>query len=340
MAVALAESGWNVIYCEPWRAQECFRTPESDIERDFVGLRRMGGSLHLLRCPQWEAWQLLAIRQPEWVVFYNPFNGYLIPPGCRSHTIYEVVDDPSLDGRDQRWAEGHEKWVRTADIVTATAEAIHAQMVRARPDALLLPNGVRYEDWAVRGPSPVPSDMRAAREKSIIVGYYGAIAEWMDFDLWTAAARLRPDWAFVWIGFPYKPEITARIERAAALPNVFYLGKKMYRELPAYLGQFDVATIPFVLNPITHACSPLKLFEYLAAGKPVVATRMREILKYQSVGFAGTAEEFVAKVESALQRRNDPSYQRLLRAEAEANTWRARAAMLCRAMEEREQPTR
>jgi glycosyltransferase involved in cell wall biosynthesis len=130
--------------------------------------------------------------------------------------------------------------------------------------------------------------------------------------------------------------MNVRIAEVTALPNAFYLGKKAYGELPAYLAHFDVATIPFVLNPVTHACSPVKLFEYMAAGKPVVATRMREILKYKSVRFAGTATEFVAEIEAALKLRENEDHRALLRAEAEANTWRARAETLVRAMEERE----
>ena len=103
---------------------------------------------------------------------------------------------------------------------------------------------------------------------------------------------------------------------------------KPYSALPAYLQHFDVATIPFILNPITHATSPVKLFEYMAAGKPVVATKMREILKYSSVFFTDGGDDFVRSIDKALASRSDPAYLDLLAREAQANTWRERASTL------------
>jgi teichuronic acid biosynthesis glycosyltransferase TuaH len=91
--------------------------------------------------------------------------------------------------------------------------------------------------------------------------------------------------------------------------------------------------IPFVLNSITHSCSPVKLFEHVAAGKPVVATPMREILKYRSVLFAETSEDFVKRVETALRRREEPAYRRTLEREAQENTWQERAEALRHALE-------
>jgi teichuronic acid biosynthesis glycosyltransferase TuaH len=336
LARALGEEGCKVIYWEPWWRNERVGSPASDHEQGFEGFRRVGNQVYLLRCRPGDHLFLIRHCQPEWLFFYQPYQALLIPNGCTSRTIYEMTDDQSLDGVGKSWAREHHKWVRAADIVTASADDLLAQLRPDRPDALLVSNGVRIEDWAGAGTQPVPGDLQAARQKPVVVGYYGAIAEWMDFDLWRAAARLRPDWAFVWIGFPLRPGMVDEIAEVAKLPNAFYLGKKPYRELPAYLAYFDVATIPFLLNPITHACSPVKLFEYMAAGKPVVATRMREILKYRSVRFADTAQEFVAQIEVALKLRDDPDYRRVLRSEAEANTWRARAKALCRAMEERE----
>jgi glycosyltransferase involved in cell wall biosynthesis len=336
MALALAETGCEVVYWEAWQVQAAVRTARSDHERDFVGLKTVAPNLQLLRCPSWKYYMLLNECRPDWLLFFWPSQAAMLRRGRPGRMIYEMIDDHSLDGVGEQWGKEHEKLLVAADIVTASADALLAQVQQVRPDALLLPNGVRLEDWAGVGQAAVPPDMEKACQKAVVVGYYGAIAAWMDFDLWMAAARLRPDWAFVWIGFPYTPETMRKIEQVTALPNAFYLGGKSYGELPAYLAHFDVAAIPFVLNSITHACSPVKLFEFMAAGKPVVATRMREILKYHSVRFAGTAEEFVAEIESALQQRNDPNYQRRLRAEAEANTWRARAAMLCRAMEVKE----
>lgn len=334
MAIALSEAGCDVVYWEPWELQEHLHTAESARKRQFAGRRRIGERLQLLRCPAEAYLELMEASQPEWVLFYWPYQAKLIPPGLRSRTIYEMIDDHSLERVDDDFKSTHAHWLKKADIVVGTADELVKQLRVSRTDALLVPNGVRAEDWSRVAPYPVPRDLVEARCMRVVVGYYGAIADWLDSEMWLAAARERPAWAFVWIGYPYGAQMEAEISRVNSLPNTFYLGRKPYHQLPAYLAHFDVATIPFKLNPITHACSPIKLFEFMAAGKPVVATPMREILKYQSVLFANSTGEFVAQIERALELRKDPGRRRLLLQEAKANTWSSRARELCRAMGE------
>jgi hypothetical protein len=208
-----------------------------------------------------------------------------------------------------------------------------AELVPQRPDTLLLPNAVTLEDWQNVSAGEVPADLAAVRRGDRVVAYYGAIANWFDWPLWVHAANARPDWSFVLIGPAYDGNTAAVQARAAAAPNIHYLGPKRYDELPRYMQFVDVATIPFVLNAITHACSPVKLFEYMAAGKPVVTTAMREVLKYHSVLVAHSAEDFVRRLDEAVGKRNDTDYLALLRAEAESNTWHSRAAALAAALQ-------
>jgi len=151
--------------------------------------------------------------------------------------------------------------------------------------------------------------------------------------IWETAARLRPDWSFVLIGYAYDGESEKVHARIRELPNMYFLGAKSYQELPKYLANFDVATIPFVLNSITHGCSPVKLFEYMAAGKPIVCTPMREILKYESIHFAASPADFVREIESAVAGKDDPAGQALLAREAKENTWRSRAEKLKSALQ-------
>lgn len=334
MAIALSEAGCDVVYWEPWEPQGHLHTAESERKRRFAGRRRIGDKLHLLRCPVHAYLELMEASQPEWILFYWPAQAKRIPPGLRSRTIYEMIDDHSLEEVDDDFKRVHDHWLKKADIVVGTSDELVRQLKAFRADAQLVPNGVRTEDWSRVAPHAVPKDLAAARRMSVVVGYYGAIAEWLDSEMWLTAARERPDWAFVWVGYPYGPQMETEISRVNSLPNTFYLGRKPYHQLPAYLAHFDVATIPFKLNPITHACSPIKLFEFMAAGKPVVATPMREILKYQSVLFANSTTEFVSQIGRALDLRKDPEWLRLVREEADANTWRSRARQLCRAMEE------
>ena len=329
MARALAEANCRVYYYEPWDLPNNI-TKEGVGERSFIGVHEIQPWLNLVRWP--EPWlpKLIANVQPDALVMLWPDQARFIPESSSSFVVYEMIDDHSLiSGADAAWRATHQKWVTASDVMVTTADDLLGQVRPLRPDAMLLPNGVRLEDWQTDSSFSVPRDLIPARSHPVVIGYYGVIADWFDWDWWTYAAASRPDWAFVLIGPPYPGfEIDVRMPVS---PNLFYLGPKPYAELPSYLAAFDVATIPFVLNEITHACSPLKLFEYMAAGKPIVASRMREIQKYQSVLQAESPTTFVSQLERALVLRNDPEYHMTLKREAEANTWRARA----RALQER-----
>src|SRR5207253_9623223 len=120
---------------------------------------------------------------------------------------------------------------------------------------------------------PVPNDPVLARLLNSgrpLAGYFGALASWFDYALLDEVARRRPDWNFLLIGPNYDGSLDdqALLRRA----NVHWVGRQPYELLPGYLRAMDCALIPFLLNDITMATSPLKLYEYLAAGKPVITT--------------------------------------------------------------------
>lgn len=329
LAKALAELGHPVAFCEPWRSYKVLLTKETERKRRFTGLREIAPRLWLLRCPPAMLTEMIEQGHPDAILMNWPNQAHFVGESPSSLVIYDVIDDHSLIPQvDDKWRCTHEHWVRHANVLAATADDLIAQLKPMRLDVLLLPNGVRLEDWTRSGKVGCPLDLVPARKANMVVSYYGALGEWFDWDMWLGAAALRPDWAFVLIGYPYDGKMDAVRARLVAFPNAHYLGPKPYQELPAYLAQIDVATIPFILNDITHGCSPVKLFEYMAAGKPIVCSPMREVLKYRSVRFATTAEEFVRRIEEVAPLRADPEYQYLLRQEAAENTWRARAERL------------
>jgi glycosyltransferase involved in cell wall biosynthesis len=150
---------------------------------------------------------------------------------------------------------------------------------------------------SARGPLAEPDDL--AGIAGFRVGFYGVIDERADLELIDEVARLRPQWQLVLVG------PVAKIEESD-LPrrdNIHYLGSKSYAELPAYLAHWHVAMMPFALNDSTRFISPTKTPEYLAAGKPVVSTPIRDVVRpYGDEGLvhiAATAEEFVIAVEEA-----------------------------------------
>jgi glycosyltransferase involved in cell wall biosynthesis len=332
MARALAAAGCPVVYGEPWGTQHMTSAPWR-AEIKFHGVKELSPKLHLVRWPTPHLRQLIAEAAPDVILMLWPWQADLLPEQSNAMVVYEMIDDHDLmPDADETFRDNHRKWVREADVVVATADDLLAQLRPLRPDVLLLPNGVVMEDWT-NAAADVPADLAAARRAPVVVGYYGTMADWFDWKLWEGAARARRDWSFVLIGPPHFGPPDPVHTRVSSHPNMYYLGPKPYHSLPAYVAHCDVMAIPFVLNSITHSCSPVKLFEHMAAGKPVVASPMREILKYQSVLFAGTPEDFVQRVESALHQRQDPAYCQLLEREARENTWQQRAEALRHAIE-------
>jgi glycosyltransferase involved in cell wall biosynthesis len=231
--------------------------------------------------------------------------------------------------------QGHRHLVKTADLCVATATKLFEEMKAQRPDALLCPNGADYPFFSSardRSCLPAPSDLRQLVETGRpIVGYHGALARWFDYELLWRVSRARPQWQFVLIGPDYDSSLLP--SGVTALPNVYWLGSRAYSTLNAYLAYFDVAMIPFKLNQITASTSPIKLFEYMAAGKPVVSTALPECARYPVVLVAKGQEAFVAQLGQALHLRDDPGYLRLLDRTARENSWERRAKQVIAALE-------
>src|SRR5438270_3501783 len=133
------------------------------------------------------------------------------------------------------------------------------------------------------------------------LGFYGVIDERFDTELLDTVAQMRPDWSFVMVG----PVVKIAEEDLPKRPNIHYLGGKTYAELPAYLSGWDVALMPFAMNESTQFISPTKTPEYLAGGKPVVSTPIRDVVRHygqlEGVKITSTPKEFVAACEAALE---------------------------------------
>jgi UDP-galactopyranose mutase len=138
------------------------------------------------------------------------------------------------------------------------------------------------------------------------LGFYGVIDERFDIDMLREMADLRPDWSFVMVG----PVVKIGEDELPRAANIHYLGGKTYEQLPAYLSGWDVALMPFAMNESTQFISPTKTPEYLAGGKPVVTTPIRDVVRHyghlEGVGVASTAEEFAAACDAALKLAHDP----------------------------------
>ena len=149
-----------------------------------------------------------------------------------------------------------------------------------------------------------PADQIAIKGPRL--GFYGVIDERMDLELLASLADARPDWSLVMLGPVVKIDPADLPQR----PNIHYLGGKTYDELPAYLGGWDVALMPFAINESTKFISPTKTPEYLAGGKPVVSTPITDVIRHygdlDAVEIAGAADEFIAACDRAMARAGNP----------------------------------
>jgi UDP-galactopyranose mutase len=138
------------------------------------------------------------------------------------------------------------------------------------------------------------------------LGFYGVIDERFDTELLDRVAAMRPDWSFVIVG----PVVKISDADLPKRPNIHYLGGKTYDQLPGYLSGWDVALMPFAMNESTQFISPTKTPEYLAGGKPVVSTPIKDVVRHygqlEGVKIASTPEEFVAACEEALELSRNP----------------------------------
>jgi glycosyltransferase involved in cell wall biosynthesis len=248
--------------------------------------------------------------------------------------VYELIDHldifSNFSARTLR--SNHQKLLRRAKVVVGTADDLVRELKVDRGDAILCPNGVDMEHFAPPESPSVPPDIQAiVSQGRPIIGYYGALAEWFDFELLRYAASALTDYNFVLLGPDYDG-LTIQKSGIDQVPNIFWLGQKRYSELPAYLAAFSVATIPFRVTEALQAVSPIKLFEYMAGGRPIVTTDLVECRKYPVVLIARNQAEWVARLKEAVDLSKDPSYLTSVRQTAEQNTWTARATTVIDAL--------
>lgn len=205
-----------------------------------------------------------------------------------------------------------------ADVVLYTAPNLAEYAARLNPKrTFFLPNGVDNAHFN-RPQTQIPPEIQTLRRPIVI--YVGSIDYWFDFDLFNRLSGALADFSFVVIGSAGR-----YAERFVRRENVHLLGPKAYAELPAYLHHADVGIIPFNVQQfpdLVHAINPLKLYEYLASGLPVVATDWQALRTIQSPArLCSTGDEFIAAVRSAAASNEDPDVYRCF---ARAHDWSQR----------------
>ena len=224
-------------------------------------------------------------------------------------TVYDCMDElaafkfapPELRQREQ-------ELFQKADLVFTGGQTLYEAKREQHPDAHAFPSSIDKDHFGqARGPLAEPADQAGIAHPR--VGFFGVVDERLDIELLRELSQNHPEWQFVIIGPVVKID-PAILPRTA---NVHYLGGKDYKELPAYLKGWDVATLLFADNESTKFISPTKTPEYLAAGNTVVSTPIRDVVRpygdLNLVHIADNATDFGAAIEKALVQRTDADWR-------------------------------
>lgn len=207
-----------------------------------------------------------------------------------------------------------------ADLVFTGGQSLYEAKRVKHPDVYPFPSSIDKKHFLkARSISLEPADQFTIPHPRI--GFFGVIDERMDIALLDAMAGMRPDWQFILLG----PIVKIDPATLPAHQNVHYLGSKTYQELPSYLAGWDAAMMPFAMNESTRYISPTKTPEYLAGGKPVISTPIRDVVNpYGNNGLvyiAGTAEEFVQAIDQALHMKEPAACLKAIDAFLEKSSW-------------------
>ena len=253
--------------------------------------------------------------------------------------IYDYIDDFSdLITHNNKTQLELFKNLEQSDfcLFCATAKSLYNQLVpRFGKDKVILnPNGVNLNDFKASEPKILYPDMKDIIERSKnapIVGYYGALAEWIDWEMLNEVHKKRKQYSFVYIGYRYDKSI----EKLKPADNVFILREKPYSELCKYVDFFNCTIIPFKNGDIAKATNPIKLFEYMSMKKPVVCTKdLIECYGYDGVLIADGSDDFAAKLDEAIMLDKDENIKNKLYSTALENTWTKRVLDLDKKIQE------
>lgn len=242
--------------------------------------------------------------------------------------VYDCMDEwTNFPGFGEAVLALEEGLVRDADVTIATARLLYEKLDGRASRLILAQNGVDldhyrryYGENALLGPVTHP-----------VIGYYGALASWVDVDLLEKIARRFSEATLVLAGGVFDVDLS----RVSALPNVRLLGQRPYEEMPQLLWHFDACVIPFLVNDITEATNPVKFYEYLSAGKPVVSPRLTELLPFDDLCYlADDHDGFLDGLARALAEPADDPRRERRKKVAEENDWRERYGAIHRAVEE------
>lgn len=294
------------------------RGPQPDVylgRLDPPVARTLAASLECLFRDQAIAENLLLLQLPFWRQI-----GLAVREKFGSILAYDCMDDWETFENMGAFNVLEEKNLAVeCDVLVVTGKGLEDKFQARGIDCILVRNGADFEFF-----STAHSANLLAGIPHPIVGYFGAIADWIDLDLVREVATLRPQYSFVLIGQVFGRDVSA----LECLPNVYLLGNQRYELIPSFLADFDCCTIPFLLNQVTRATDPVKIYEYLSQGKPAIATDMAELAQCGDLVYIGKdPDDFASKIDAAVGETGNGLRQRRIEF-ARSNTWTKRVEAL------------
>ncbi len=252
----------------------------------------------ILEFPFWTPLALQLRQVFDWKVVYDFMDRYY---GVFQDAYAVLGEEPSL--------------LKQADLVVASAKLLVEDAQSYNRNVVHIANGADVEHFMHPG---FANPIKELGIRYPVIGYFGALNNWFDFELVIQTAKVHRDWNFVIIGSG-----TANQQGLRNLPNIHLLGEIPYQTLPGYVAGFNVCIIPFRSLPVTAATDPVKLYEYLAAGKPVVASGLPELQNLPVVSLVRNPEEFASGIAHALAE-DKPALKKLRTSFALENSWEKR----------------
>jgi glycosyltransferase involved in cell wall biosynthesis len=253
----------------------------------------------------------LLVQQPFWWPLVENMRQGRIVYDCLDHHVgFHAEPNASLIDIER-------KLIDAADAVVATSATLADTIQRTR-ECHLIRNACEFTRFSQVG--------RVKTSSRPIIGYVGAVSEWFDGQLLFDVAKARPEWQFD----IYGAIVGADVAACRVLPNVNFFGEISYESVPGVVAHFDICIIPFKLNSLTFATNPVKIYEYLASGRPVVSTALPELANMENVDVlcAVFAIDFVSKIELMLEIADIPDRIKCRRDFACQNDWSSRVSEL------------
>lgn len=263
----------------------------------------------------------------------HPFHAFAIKAfPDRALLVYDWMDDweqfEVLPVENPKTLVGlNQNILERADTVLTVSEKLWQRAKAVSCNTFLVPNATDYELFRFAADSKSFILSTIASIPSPRIGYFGSIGDRVDFSLLHQIAGAHPDWSIVLVGSVW-PNKRDQAEALGALPNVHFLGAQPYQTLPAFLRGFDACIIPHTRDALTASMDPIKLYDYLASGKPIVCTHVAGVDRFADVLYiAETQGQFLDHLSRALGENGQQAFEARIQY-ARRNTWQERAAQV------------